>query len=91
MGRMYRKPSSCVRSVRNTYLDISKVKTRDSHRYIKGHRKSWSGLPAAGDVVFSRKVKQMSLSFMSWLALATHLLHNLLPVTQLLILKVLNI
>lgn len=57
MGRMYRKLSSCVRFVRNIYLDISKVKIRDLYRYIKGYRKSWSGLLVVGDVVFSRKVK----------------------------------
>ena len=56
---MYRKPSICVPSVRNTYLERNKVKTKDPHRYIKGHKKSWSGLPAAGDVDFSRKVKHV--------------------------------
>lgn len=79
---MYRKLSICVPSVRNTYLERNKVKTKDPHRYIKGHKKSWSGLPAADDVDFSRKVKQMSSNFTSRLAAASQQLHNLLPVTQ---------
>lgn len=69
---MYRKLSSCVWSIRNTYLNTDKFKTKDSHKYIKGHKKSWSGLPAAGGMGFSRKVKQMSPNFTPWLAVASH-------------------